>query len=487
MAPPPDHDCAWREHAEKMEQELAALKAQLAVLQRQVFGKKSEKMPSMASELRRSGTATADPEAAKKKRKSRAAQRNELPTREIFHPVPEEKRCCPRCGSKDLRPLGDGKKTTIFEYIPAQFERQVHVQETLVCRCGEGIVTAEPPARVIDRGSYGPGFIAHLITAKCADSMPLHRLEKALARAGIPVARSTMVELFHRAAGELAPLVRLLIERVAAAEVVHADETTVKMQAPKKTLTTFIWTFLSLLEDDPLIAYRFSKSRSGQTPQQVLGGTTGALVIDAFTGYNAVITPEGRARVGCWAHARRYFFEALATSPEAQTALDLIRDLYRIEAEATAQGIVRTPRHRTLRDEQSRKIAADLHHWLTAQESLHLPKSPLGKAIRYTLKQWVPLTRFLDDVQLPLDNNPAERSLRKVALGRKNFLFVGHEEAGENIAGLYSLIATCEANDVNPVEYLTDVLVRIQTHPQARIEELLPPQWKRLRASAAAA
>jgi len=304
-------------------------------------------------------------------------------------------------------------------------------------------------AKAVERGGYGPGLIAHVVTAKCADSLPLHRLEKALARAGGVIARSTLVDLFHRAAGELEPLFRLLLEEIAAQEIVHADETTQRVQAPGKTRTAYLWTFLSLL-DDPLIAFRFSPSRSGSTPDEVLGGTKGALIVDAYTGYNSVTTPDGRERVGCWAHVRRKFFDARGQSPVAQEALDLILDLYRVEAEARSRGILRTHAHHMLRDERSGTTVEKLHAWLEAQQPQHLPKSPLSMAIRYALKQWPVLIRFLDDARLPLDNNPAENALRVAALGRKNFLFVGNDSAGESLAGLYSLVATCERTGSTP-------------------------------------
>nr|WP_255424347.1 IS66 family transposase [Corallococcus sp. CA047B] len=235
-----------------------------------------------------------------------------------------------------------------------------------------------------------------------------------------------------------------------------------------------------------LVGYRFSLGRASTTPKDVLGGTRGALVADAYTGYNAVTLPEGRVRVGCWAHVRRRFFDALPTAPEAREALDFILALYRVEAQARDAGLVRAEAHRELRLQHSAPVLAALRAGLEEQAPRHLPKGPLGQALSYARKQWDALTRFVSDERLPLDNNRSEAALRKAALGRKNFLFVGHEAAGENLAGLYALVATCEANGVNPEDYLADVLLRVQTHPNARIAELLPHEWKRLRAADAA-
>lgn len=201
-------------------------------------------------------------------------------------------------------------------------------------------------------------------------------------------------------------------------------------------------------------------------------------MVDAYTGYNKVTTVEGRKRAGCMAHARRKFFEASRGLPEAEIAMNLIRAIYVVEHEARERGIVGTAEHLALRRTRSRPILAQLFRWLRQQRGRHLPKGPLGKAIGYALNNHRALTRFTTDARLPPDNNRSEAALRIVALGRKNYLFVGNEDAGINIAGLYSLVATCAAHGKNPLEYLTDVLIRISSHPQSRIDELLPDRWQ---------
>ncbi|QDF01522.1 transposase [Myxococcus xanthus] len=466
--------------------EVDALKGQLAALQRHVFSRRAEKLPTVAAELRGDADSTAArAEAAKQKRRERATRKaEEAPAREIRHAVPSEERQCPACGGDELKPLGQGRTSVVYEYVPARFERQVHVQEVLACACGRGVVTAPPPARVVDRGEYGPGFIAHVVTSKCADAMPLHRLAQRVERGGIPMSRSTLTDLFHQAASVLLPLSRHLLQCIASADVVWADETPLRVLDVKKTRLGYLWTFLTQNDEGQwLIGYRFSMGRASKTPKEVLGGTTGALVVDAYTGYNAVTLPKGRVRVGCWAHCRRRFFDALATAPEAREALAFILELYRVEAQAREADVVRTAVHRELRQLHSAPVLAQLRTWLEAQAPHHPPKSPLGQAISYAVKQWEALTRFVENERLPLDNNRAESALRKAALGRKNFLFVGHEAAGENLAGLYALVATCEANQVNPEEYLADVMLRVQSHPNSRISELLPHEWKRRRAA----
>jgi transposase len=308
--------------------------------------------------------------------------------------------------------------------------------------------------------------------------MPLYRQAKQLYRAGVPVARSTLTDLFHRAAGLLRPLVTRAEQLVAQSELVQADETTFRIIEPIKCRKGYIWTFIGA----GLIVYRFAPSRSGETPQRVLGGSSGKLLVDGYTGYNEVCEVDGRLRVGCLAHCRRKFFEAHSTAPdEARHALDTILELYANEHEAEDLNIVGTAEHLQLRQSKSTPVMDGFHDWLLEQKPLHVPKSPMAKAVGYALNQWDHLTMFLDDAALPLDNNEAERRLRLVALGRKNYLFAADDDGAENLATLMSLVVTCEAHDINPEEYLADVLLRIQVHPNSRIDELLPPMWQHLR------
>jgi transposase len=474
LAPPSDdHECGWRGYAQQLQSDLDQIKAEIAELKRQKFGRKSEKaakMPPIEHEVRRGKKA--DPEETLRKRRERALAKEKLVSESVKVPVPAKERCCPHCQRQDLRPVGEGKASTIYDYVPGFFRRRVVQRETLACPCGEYIVTAPSPEKSTDKTRYAPSFIAHLIVSKCSDCIPLYRLETQYNRIGVPIARSTMTDLFHRNAELLAPLAKHLLARVAGSEIVLADETPIRMQGTPKS--AFLWTFLAGND----ITYVFSTSRSGDTPTTVLGGTKGTLVVDAYTGYNKVTKVDGRKRAGCMAHARRKFFEALRGVPEAEIALSLIRDLYVVEHEARERDIVGTAEHLVLRQTRSRPILAELFRWLRQQRGRHLPKGPMGKAIGYALRNHRALTRFTCDPRLPPDNNRSEAALRIIALGRKNFLFVGNEDAGVNIAGLYSLVATCVANGKNPLEYLTDVLTRISSHPQSRIDELMPDRWQ---------
>lgn len=486
---PDDHHCPWREEAERLRVELAGVRAELEevrgklaavmtameALERRVLGPKSEKIPPPEKELRKEESAE-DAEArrlaALERRRERAVLKEKLRAQTVIHRLEDDQRQCPRCGGVADRPLGDGKQTHLYEYVPGSFVRQCHVQEKAACRCGQFIATADPPARPIEGGHYGAGFFAHIIVSKCADATPLHRLAKQYQRLGIPMSRSTLTDLFHAAAEKLAPLSQRLMQLVAESEIVQADETSLVMQKPFRR--GFVWTFLT----DEVIAYRFAPDRSGETPLAVLGGTRGTLVVDAYTGYNRVTDVEGRSRSACLAHVRRRLFEALTSRPvEARRALDLILDIYRVEHEAKRRGIVRTPAHLELRQTRGREAMNAFLAWLEEYKDAFPPKSALGQAISYARNRGDTLTRFLDDVRLPLDNNRSERALRIVALGRKNFMFVGNPDCGGNLAGLYSLIATCDLHDVNPLEYLRDVLLRVDTHPASKLDELLPHRW----------
>jgi transposase len=464
-----DHRCEWRERAEALESRLAQVEATLEKLQRHQFGARSEKMPPVSEAIRDPARAEAERIAAHQKRRENAEKKRQLVTRKIVHEVQKDQKSCPKCGGHEFTPLGEGKATELYELIPARIERQLHIQQKVRCRCGETIITADGPTKVFDKTRFGPTFMAQVAVSKCADSLPLYRQAKAYRRTGVEVNDSTLGDLFHRTAELVEPLYERLLRLIAEKEIVLADETTHRVQAKGKTRTAWLWSFIARDEAErELIAYVFSRSRSGETPVRVLEGTIGKLLVDGYEGYNKVTLPGGRARAGCWAHARRKFFDAQPTAPTAaKRAMDLILELYRVERAALDADLLGTPEHLAMRQTRSRAVVDEIKAWLDAEQDRHPPRSPIGAAIGYALNQWDALTLFLTDPHLPIDNNASEGALRVCALGRKNFLFVGTDAAGENLAGLYSLIATCEANGINPVDYLADVLLRVQMHLRA--------------------
>ena len=328
-----DHSCVWRDQVEKLKgivlaqnaliekqaqafgkqreqliqntQTVEDLKTQFAVkiealssevkeLKRQRFGRSSEKVTPIKSELNAERVSQQERDQAwlktQQKRAETRKKKLSLKERKVFHPVPNDLRVCKKCG-KELKALGTGKSSTIYEYVPAAIERQTHIRETLSCSCGECIVTAPGPRRVLDKTSYGPGLIAQLISSKCSDSIPLYRLKKQFRRLKAPLSESTMNRLYHEAAFLLTPIYNKLKENLSAQDIVQADETPLKSleksgKTKGKAQTGYIWTFLS--EDPKTIIYSYSPSRSGQTASEILGASAGTLVVDAYTGYNQV-------------------------------------------------------------------------------------------------------------------------------------------------------------------------------------------------------
>ncbi|MEZ4222535.1 MAG: IS66 family transposase [Polyangiaceae bacterium] len=472
MVPPPDdHDCGWKAYAHAQQAQLEELSAKLqtvteklAELERRKRGHRSErrkpaKMPPPTPKP--SDTA-----------RSRGAPIHDaqLESETIPVPVPPQLCRCPECGNDKLRRVGKGKPSTVYEWIPGRFRRRIFQRETLSCRCGF-IVTAPAPERVGEKTRYAPSFIAHLIVNKCGDTNPQYRLEKAYKNLGIPISRSTMCSLLHRGAGELRPLYDAMLRHVPEAEDVHADETSARQQGLDKR--AYMWTFVT----PTFVVYRYATTRSGSVPEAVLGDSQGRLVVDQYTGYNKVTAPGRRLRAGCLAHARRKIFEQ-SEHPETTEALDLIGEIYKLEASAKAAGILGTPAHLQMRIDKTRPLFAKLLCWGRRHRGGFPPRSGMAKAIRYLLKNFRELGVFLRHPTIPPDNNVAEASLRRIALGRSNYLFYGHEDAGQNFAVLYSLVASCEKHGVNAIDYLADVLIRVQSHPANRIDELLPHKWR---------
>src|SRR5580698_4325014 len=466
------HSCRWRRTADRQAEQMrvqqaeldakqAALDAlaakvsdlehKLALATKQILGPKSERMPTPEDELkkREGGPSKRGGNTNPEKRKKNAEAKAALPASVVSHPVPDE-----------------------YEWIPGRFQRRLHVVEAARCTCKQHYVRGPAPARVQEGCLYGPGFIAKLVVDRCADAIPIYRVEKAMQREGIPIARTTMNDLVHLAADVCTPLWKVALAELRIDPHIQADETSFRTQIrPERS---FVWTFLS----EQYTVYVYSPSRSGDTAKKVLGGTTGSLTVDGYTGYNIVTDVEGRERTDCWSHVRRKLFEATSTAPEARQGLDIILDLFMVERKAKSRGIVGTPEHLHLRASRSSEALGRLLVWMKDTIPLYEPSSAMGQALRYMQNQWSRLTAFLEDSMIPIHNNASEAALRIIALARKNSLFFGNDEAGERFAVLYSLIATCEKHSVNPVEYLTDVLLRIHDHPKARIAELLPHRWK---------
>jgi transposase len=488
----------------QMQEELRAeneqLRANIEQLQRMLFGKRSEKMPNINDEVRRQISEEEltpellglDPDTPKKELDEARKHERRKRSRRASEPAREAKRKARKklpvvrqevlvraeqlpegLTRDDFDVVGSGSIVQRIEHVREHFHVTEYILETLKQRGGETIVKASPPPGVVDGGTYGPGVYARVAVSKCVDSMPFYRQQRTLARAGVPIARSVLCSLFHRAAEVLKPVYERLVEMACAHPYVHADETKLRIGEPKRARDAWVWTVLS----EDVVAYVFSESRAAETPNHLLAGSNGVLMVDGYAGYNGVVGDEGRIRAGCWAHARRKFFEARGTAPEASEMLDLILKLYRVERAVADRGELGSDRHGEIRDSLSRELVDKIEAWVDERRGTVLPKGPLGTALEFAFNQRKALRQFLDDPKIALDNNIAERALRVVAVGRKNYLFVGHFEGGQNLTVLQTICHTCQLHGVNPYEYLSDVLVRVREHPASRLDELLPQNW----------
>lgn len=450
---------------------MLSMHRQLELLLRAQYGQRTERLKVPGAEK----TARAEGARPTPRKAKTSIEELGLPAETVVHTVPAEEQRCTLCGGTDFVPLGTGEVSNELEYVPGRLVHRRHVRQKLACRCGACVVTAPGPDRVAPGVVYGPGLHAQVVAGRCADSIPLSRQADRFKRDGLPIARSTVIEVFHRAAEVLKPLHAALFSEIRASVYVRADETPIFVLAPDRTRRAFMWLFGT----DRLTGFLFRPTRSGQTAVDALEKSEGMLQVDGYTGYNTVTKPDGRKRVGCWAHARRKFYESRATAPEVvDRVLREIHELYLIEIDARDAGIAYTDAHAELRRERAPASLARLRAELEAVLRNFPPKSDLAAAANYTLRQWVELSRFVDDVKLTLDNNAAERGLRRIALGRKNSLFVGDDDGGENLAILQSLVTSCLQNGVNPETYLRDVLIRCSATPKSGLRDLLPDRWR---------
>jgi transposase len=440
-----------------------AVQAELEVLKR-AFARRTEKTKKMSKVPRPPRT----PEEIAARRNEQALLRAEkVVTEEKTESVPDALKKCHLCGATSFRSVGTGKPSEVWSYVPGYFRRVIRTREVGACRCGGCVITAPAPERWADNTRYDASFVAHVVVSKCLVVTPLYRLEQSFARLGMPVARSTMNDLFRRAGQKAGRLREPLFEALRADAIVHGDETSFRLTSQNSK--AFMWAFVGR----SLTGYTFATSRGGDVPIEVLGDSQGILVCDDYRGYDPLVKKGARLRAGCLAHARRKFFEA-GDVPEAKEALDLIGLMYCVEHEAERRKIIGTSEHLTLRRAYARPLFLKLLLLARDLRRMHGPKTLLGRAALYTWKNQRELGRAMRDARIPLDNNRAENAIRIVALGWKNFLFVHSEDAGKELALLYSLVVSAARSGVNPVEYLADVLARID----ADLPDLLPHRWK---------
>lgn len=403
-----------------------------------------------------------------------------LPRVTVPHPVPEEQRACPVCGAPRVCIGHD--RSEVLEFVPASFRVEVHEREKLACRrCEEGVTTAAPADKVIDKGRPGPGLLAHVVTSKYADHCPLNRLSKVYAREGVHLAVSTLADWVAAVDDSVEPVAERTREIVLTSHLVQADDTGLKVlddKAPGGSKRGHLWCYVG---DATWAAFVYTPDWRKEGPQSFLAERRGWLQADAYKGYDDLFTRKGATaiEVGCWAHARRGFVE-LFQSGEVRAAvlLQKVQRLYAIEAQATAGGDDPEARQKR-RERDARPVLEEIGRWCAMTYNQEPPKSALAKAIGYIVNQWQALSRFVEDGRLPLDNTRCERALRVVAVGRKNYLFAGSDAGAERAATIYTLIGTCALVGADPLAYFTDVLRKLETRrfPASRIDELLPPNW----------
>lgn len=497
---PTDPD-ALRAFAARLQAELYAktlhvekLKAELALLKRARYGRSSERIEQLELligelEADEAEQEAKEPAAAPDKPRSTSSPprgRQPLPAHLPRERVEHEPACaCPACGSTRLSRIGTDERE-LLEYVPSHFKVVVHVRPKLSCRACETITQPPLPSLPIERGRPGPALLAHVLVSKYCDHSPLYRQSGIYARAGVELDRSTLADWVGQCAALLAPLAEVITRHVRSGATLHADDTPVPVLDPgrQRTKTGRLWV---LVRDErpcagpapPAVSYLYSPDRKGEHAKALLQGCTGFLHADGYAGFNRLYEPAELAsltEVGCWAHARRKLYDvhAATDSPLAKAALERIGQMFMIEAEINGH---EPARRLAARQAQSVPKLNDLRSFLEQSLATISRKSSLAGAIRYSLARWPALCRFATDGRLEMTNNAAERAIRPLALGRKNWLFAGSDNGGRRAAAIYTITQTAILNGLDPEAYLADILARIADHRINRIDELLPWRW----------
>jgi transposase len=408
-----------------------------------------------------------------------------LPRLPIEHDLSESEKACPCCGETRQR-IGQ-EKSEQLEHLPSNFVVLEHIRHKYACEhCNSGrcqkcdgqahIDLAAKPQQPIEKGLAGPGLLAYVVTSKLADHLPLHRLEQIFARQQVHISRSTLCGWMAAAAQVVEPLYKFMCDRVRQSDILHTDDTIVPIQHEGHCRQGRLWTYVGD-ERHPYIVYDFTPTRSGQGPLAWLGTWKGFLQADAYAGYDKLYARGDVTEVACWAHARRKYFDAQESDPaRALWMLEMIRRLYAVESEAAGRD---APTRLHLRQSQSAPILEQIHLWLIEQQAQVLPRSPIAQAMGYALNQWPALVVYTTDSRLSIDNNVAERALRRVAIGRKNWLFSGHDESAQGYAILWSLIASAQRHEIDVQLYLRSVLAHLPGLPAEELQNYLPDAWKR--------
>ena len=495
------------------DQELDGVRQRLDQLLRRLYGPKGEQFRPDQPTLFEGGVEPAaaspstpipvEPEPvtnAKRKGHGRRKLPADLKRERVVHDVSEAEKTCPCCSSPRVK-IGE-ETSEQLDYRPAKLFVWEHVRLKYACpKClktssetpvasndtpSSHIVTAAKPAQPIDKGLPGPGLLAHVITSKYSDHLPLHRQEAMLARQGVELSRSTLADWMAASAELLKPLYKLMLTQVLLGRVVQTDETRVPVLQPglKQTKAGRLWVYVGD-RDHPHTVYDYTPTKARDGPAAILKTYRGFLQADAANVFDGIYRPGDIVEVACWAHARRYFHEARDTdAARSAEALARIRDFYRVEDDARdliahqqLTGDAADAVRLQLRQERTKAKLAEFAAWLEDQSPRVLPKSPIGHAIAYARRQWAALMRFTEHGFLNIDNNASERALRAVAVGRKNWLFAGSDAGGRTAAVLYTMTQTCRRHGLDPFVYLQDVLTRLPNSTSDALTPFLPNRW----------
>jgi len=498
----PDDVAACHELIRALGEQVGQLSSQVDYLVRRLFGTKSERIDPNQLPLFDAAVAPLpeappkpEPEAAprpKGKGHGRRTLPGDLPRERVVHDVPAQEKVCPECGAEKCC-IGE-ETSEQLNYVPASLYVIEHVCLKYACKpCQEHVVQGKKPAEAIDKCLAAPGLIAHVITSKYADHLPLNRLESIFARHGVDLSRKTLCGWTLQSADALRRLVEAMKVRLLLSRVIHTDDTPVPVQVPggnRKTHTGYLWVYVGD-PAHPYTLYDFTWTRGREGPERFLHYEDeelcyrGFLQADAYAGYDRLYIDRHIVEAGCFAHARRKYFDAQnSAAVPALEALRRIKAFYAIEARAKEAGD-NEDALRERRQEEAKPLLDDFHAWVLGEHAHALPKSPFGQACAYTLNHWDALTRYLDHGCLDIDNNVAERAIRPLCVGRNNWLFAGSKRGGHAAATHYSLIQSAKRHGIDPFAYLRDVITRIPGTPDGRLHELFPDQWKAaLKASA---
>ena len=413
------------------------------------------------------------------RKKKRASIPAELPRVNIIHDLPDDEKFCPHDGTA-LKQIGSETHDQL-DIIPATIQVLHHIRFKYACPCCEQyLITAPKPAQPIEKSIASPGLLAFIATQKYVDALPLYRQVESFKRIGIELDRSTLADWMKKCGLLLQPLINLIHEKIFEQKYLHMDETILQvLNEPNRAAESqsYMWVLRSTLPTCAAVLFQYEPTRSGSVPSLLLRDFNGALMVDGYSGYNAVCNNNNITRLGCWAHARRKFIEAQKIQPKGKTGkadqgLAFIQSLYRIEQTLKDKT---TEEKYIVRQQQSQLTLDKLKMWMEKSLPQTPPQSPIGKALYYLHNQWPHLINYICDGDYPIDNNAAENAIRPFVIGRKNWLFSASQNGATASANLYSIIETAKANDLEPYAYLKRIFTELpNAKTVAQIENLLP-------------